>query len=130
MIKFIWDEAYSVGVDEIDEQHRALFELGNSLSGDELTQGEIKKYIMELYRYTRKHFAAEEKLMKESDYPGATAHRALHGELISRLNAVSLQSFEDRQALHYFRKFVYDWIIDHILNHDMEFFKYKRNAGQ
>ena len=67
-IIFEWDNSFSVANEEIDQQHKMLFDLANSI-GDDLNQQRIKKNIIVLYKYTREHFAAEEQMMQRISYP-------------------------------------------------------------
>ena len=70
MDKIIWDERYTLGVEEIDSQHRRLFALLDRLH-EAIGQGsdheEMKKIVMELVRYADEHFSAEESLMQDAD---------------------------------------------------------------
>ena len=74
-VQFIWKDNYSVGNPEIDDQHRDLFNLCNQLS-ESLTEKECKFIIMKLFKYTRLHFTAEEKLMKDLEFPLFVEHHA------------------------------------------------------
>jgi len=95
--------------------------LANSL-GEELNRQQIKKIIMDLYKYTREHFSTEEKMMKEAGYPKLEKHRDLHEELITELNEVCNQTFDDEESVFIFKKFIFDWLIKHILNQDKDYF--------
>jgi hemerythrin len=75
-----WTPALSVGVPDIDAQHRELFRRGERLitalrAGD---RGEVLPLLAYLDEYVVHHFAAEERLMKEVGYPGREAHAAAH----------------------------------------------------
>jgi len=119
-IKFEWDDSFSVANEEIDQQHKMLFDLANSI-GDDLNQQGIKRIIMELYKYTREHFAAEEQMMQKIDYPLFEEHKKLHEDLITKLNTICAQPFENKESVNDFVTFMYDWLTHHILNKDMEF---------
>jgi hemerythrin len=120
-VQLVWNETYSVGNPEIDAQHQRMFEIANSLS-EKLDAPAIKRTIMALYKHTREHFTAEEQMMKEIGYPKLAYHRELHNELITRLNSISTGSFDADWSVLHFKRFVYDWVIDHILNHDHDYF--------
>ena len=68
-----WTPSLSVGVDHIDEQHKTLFEKAEKLF-EAGRNHESKQYIGELLvfldRYTKEHFAEEEKYMLKIGYPG------------------------------------------------------------
>jgi hemerythrin len=125
-IIFKWDNSFSVANEEIDQQHKMLFDLANSI-GDDLNQQQIKKNIIVLYKYTREHFAAEEQMMKRISYPKFEEHKELHKDLITKLNTISAQPFEDDESVYDFITFMYDWLTHHILNKDMDFMRFAQD---
>jgi hemerythrin len=127
-IKFVWDESYSVGNEVIDSQHRRLFDLGNEIQNIQLS--EVTKTIMKLYKHTREHFDTEEQHMKVIGYPKLEQHRELHNDLISGLNDLVKKPINTDVGFESFKKFVYDWIIDHILNHDKKYFEFYQEKAQ
>ena len=85
-----WNKSFSVNNIEIDNQHKKLFELINKLhSSLKAGQGNtvLKPVLMELVEYVKVHFAHEEKLMKEKQYPDYDKHKQKHEEYISELKA-------------------------------------------
>jgi len=121
-INFIWQEDYSVGNDELDNQHKYLFELGNQIQAAGIT--EAKTYVMALYKYIREHFQLEEDHMKSMSYPDLESHRNLHNNLLSDLNVITDDFFEKSDSFEKFKAFFYNWLIDHILQHDKKYFKF------
>ena len=84
LVHIDWNESYDVGVKEMNEQHKKLFSFINVLSdvvGIENRKHTIGKVIDELVNYTVTHFAAEEKLMLENDYPEYEYHKETHDKL-------------------------------------------------
>jgi len=122
-ITFEWDQTYAVGNDDIDEQHKKLFALAKSVS-DMTDAKQVKSHIMDLFKYTREHFCDEEQMMKQIGYPKLDEHKELHEELITKLSNLSTRSFDTDQSISQFQKFVYDWLVDHIMNHDKEYFHF------
>ncbi|MGB4948103.1 MAG: hemerythrin domain-containing protein, partial [Candidatus Competibacter denitrificans] len=65
-----WSDALSVGVEEVDQQHKGLAQMVNELNGaihggwGKETRDDI---IVKLLEYTRVHFATEESLMSISN---------------------------------------------------------------
>ncbi len=71
-----WTPDLSVGVEEIDEQHRELFRRAERLiatlrCGD---RGEVLPLLAYLDEYVAHHFSAEERLMREVRYPALEEH--------------------------------------------------------
>src|SRR6476661_9169262 len=86
---FTWQARYSVGVPEIDAQHKKLIELINELfkamrvgGGDHI----MAKLFDSLLKYTQQHFAFEENLMRKGRYSGLEAHIEEHRKLISQVH--------------------------------------------
>lgn len=82
-----WTPALSVGVEEIDGQHRELFRRAGRLL-DGIRRGdpeEIDELVEYLHRYAISHFGAEEAAMRETRYPGYARHKAEHDRFISDL---------------------------------------------
>ncbi len=122
-VEFEWSDSYSVGNGLVDSQHKKMFKMVNTLSNN-ITAREISSLIMELYKYTRYHFSAEEQLMKDEDFEDLVEHKRYHENLISDLNEISIQKFDDEKIIHEFKKFFYNWLIDHIMHKDKKFFDF------
>lgn len=108
-----WKDAYKIGQDDIDAQHRHLFELTNALiaAHDVPT---LRKLIMQLYKHTREHFELEEALMHKLNFPGATAHTGYHNSLLRRLNAISQEVGQSRVNKLEVEQLMTDWALRHI----------------
>lgn len=112
-----WDEAFSLGLPEIDDQHQSLFEIMNRLWSAIVTRGDGARMLAilgELEHYTQTHFTAEETFMRVIHYPDFNAHKTAHTSFIQRLAA-------ERQALETGRPlsldllhFLKDWLVNHI----------------
>lgn len=126
-INVLWDERYSVCNDEIDRQHRYLFELAGSLP-ESIDHGTYVSSVMALYRYALKHFKDEEAMMRDKKYPLAGSHTKLHDELVVRLTEIASTPIEDNEHYFIFSKFVIDWLIEHILHHDRKFMEFMQHG--
>lgn len=83
-----WTEAYSVGVEAIDRDHRLLVELINQLHDAQetaQTRDLIASVLNVLLEYVERHFAAEEALMVRGGYPEIEQHRHEHRRLAMHL---------------------------------------------
>ena len=76
-----WDDYMSVGVDDIDEQHKDLIKAINRLY-EVVMRGDIgemrtarRKALDDLDHYVRHHFASEERFMEKISYPLLDEHR-------------------------------------------------------
>ena len=123
-----WGDLLSVGVDEIDDDHRKLVDLFNMLNHS-VTEGGDQAYLEaileELINCTVWHFSHEERLMLKYGYAAYEEHKAVHKELIKSARALqqkileegSLVSSEDIEFLEH-------WLSEHILTADMKMGEY------
>ncbi len=80
-MKLQWTQDLSVGVEEIDSQHKELFDRINNLDSA-MKQGMAKEEVVRLIdfldTYVIKHFGAEEKYMTDYAYSGYSLHKTKH----------------------------------------------------
>lgn len=78
----------------IDNEHRQLFDAVNKLL-DACSKGQGRKTMKQatqfLLNYVDNHFAHEEQLQQNSNYPGITAHKLFHANYKSKLNTIISQ---------------------------------------
>ena len=123
-----WNSSLSVGDALVDEQHKRLFNLLESLehvAADENT-GQVHAAVAELNRYICEHLRDEEAVLKSFRYKDYEAHCALHHEFELRLEALSRRlSTEDHYVvLQDLRDFVQTWLVQHISFVDLRFKPY------
>ncbi len=125
--KLIWDEKYSVGVAEIDNQHKRMFAVINELLdaiNTNTTQEQLGNVIDELIKYKIFHFATEEKYFKLFNYEGTDEHILKHKEFNDKLMVLKdkypIYSVEFAFELV---DFLEDWLIGHLMDVDQ---KYKK----
>jgi len=78
-----WSDSLSVGVDIIDEDHKAFFRLSDLFpeiinSQDEYRFILIETYINILYEYIEAHFLREQKALMSINFPDLANHIAAH----------------------------------------------------
>jgi len=122
-----WTEDLSVGVEEIDTQHKELFRRINSLV-DAIRKAECKLVIdgviKFLEEYAIMHFSEEEGYMKRYGYPEYLQHKTQHGIFMKSLSDLKEQAGLPRvQGRSYelsvtTNQMVVDWIIVHITRVD------------
>jgi len=117
-----WTNEFSIGIPHIDSQHQKLVEMVNNLHAAML-KGQAKdalgKLLDELKNYTVYHFASEEKVQQECNYPGYQAHKILHDKLTEQV--VEFQNkFKSGNATisSDLLGFLKDWLINHIQRED------------
>ncbi len=121
--KIEWIPAYTVGREDLDRQHKVLFQLVDDIPTS-LEHGDVNAIVMKLFKYTREHFTNEERILAAINYPKLAEHKVHHINLISQLTDYGGQGFSDEKALNDFREFAFNWITDHILQEDHQYVRY------
>ena len=126
---FLFTEDCILGIDEIDNEHRHLFDLINKVL-DMLNKSslldqyqEIKDLIADLEDYADQHFAHEEAYMQKIRDPELILQRAQHmdfREKMDEFDIVSVDLEEDQvQVLQDLLEFLAKWLYRHILGSDI-----------
>lgn len=124
-LKITWSEELSVGNAVIDSQHLEFTKRVNSLfAGILLGEGkrETLHEINFLHDYAAHHFATEEEIMKQCEFPELDSHKSEHEEFLHNLLAVK----EDVKSAHDISSAlvvqvnakVVDWLVTHLINSD------------
>ncbi len=131
-----WSERYSIGVEEIDNQHRELFARFNSLLSackEGVGQQEVIRLLQFLGDYVVEHFSAEEKLQVACGYPDYNKHRLEHEKFKHQLADLQDQLTAESSGLYLVivtNKVLVDWLVKHITQMDMEVGKYLRQPAK
>jgi len=123
--KLEWEEAYSVGVALIDEQHKMLIATINELLDvidTKPTKEKTDSVINKLIQYKQFHFATEEKYFKEFNYKKTDEHIAKHRLFTKKITEIQNRSTDNYVALVYeLIDFLENWFVDHLLHVDHEY---------
>ena len=116
-----WNNTFSIGVQEIDGHHRHLVELINRTS-DSLVAEDSRQNLKEVFEalldYSVYHFSAEEKLMKETRFPGQKSHIVAHNEFARWMLEKLAMLHRGEPLTLELLTFLYDWLTEHILGLD------------
>lgn len=122
----MWTDDLTVGISEIDSQHRELFTrlerlLDACMSGRE--QEEVLRMLDFLGEYAVIHFETEERLQRDHCYPGYESHRAEHDflrERLARFREELAQTGPTRDFVLRVNQLLIDWLRSHIREVDRE----------
>jgi len=124
MALFEWNDSMSIGIDDIDKDHRLLVDLLNLLH-DAVTDGQgreiVGSVLNSLSDYTDYHFAREETMLQACKYPDLDGHIKAHESLRARVRDIRMD-FEQGDTAdidHYVLEFLKDWLQAHIMGRDM-----------
>lgn len=125
MAILIWNQSYSVGVRELDEQHQALLRMINEMHyamNNDKGQEAISAIIEQMFDYMETHFATEEGYMRQCGYLGLPAHQREHEEFRSKARELK-QRVEAQEFVLSFEivQFLSDWLQNHIMVTDMKY---------
>ena len=128
-----WTDEYSVGIPEIDDQHKTLFELIDKIHTAILEHKGTTACVGvldELVDYTRIHFALEQSLMHMGHYPGYEDHCALHRNLVSEVEALQGRIHSGSAAISFeLLHFLRNWLSKHILGEDKKYGEFFATHG-
>lgn len=133
MALFNWDDKYSVGVRELDNQHKTLVQILNELfeaMQEKRSNDVLGKIISKLIDYTKTHFASEERYMQQYNYPELEAQKREHAAFTQKVLAFK-QDFEaGRVALSIsITSFLKDWLVNHISGSDKKYGPFLNSKG-
>lgn len=124
MALIIWTDKLSVGVPEIDEQHKKLVSMINSLH-DAMKAGkgkeQLKLVLDDVTNYVLVHFAYEEKLFIQYQYPEYKEHKAAHDAFVKKVT--EMRAMYDQQRLQAGQLMIalQEWLIKHINDIDKRY---------
>ncbi len=128
-----WSDQLSVQIPSVDEQHKKLINMINTL-GEALIQGEtqavLEKVFNGLIQYTDKHFQYEENLFRTHGYPGELNHRKQHDEFRSQLlNLQKKMNAGEGMVEVELLAFLKNWLTTHIMDTDKSYSSFFMEKG-
>jgi hemerythrin len=132
----LWTNNFSVGIEQIDAQHKVLIgyitDLETSVDNPDEKQrwSSIHYAIVQLRDYTRIHFSVEECLMEILDYPGRGPHIEEHKGFVETISDLERRSIThnditEGEIIEFLRR----WLLNHIETSDREYSSYFSSAN-
>ena len=124
MAFYEWNDNLAVNNMGIDNQHKKLIGLINELydaMGTGTAKDKMGKILTELINYTKTHFADEERLMEQNNYPGIGVQKAQHADFINKIESTyaEFQSGNNYLSISVMN-FLKDWLNKHIIELDKQ----------
>lgn len=121
-------DEFLTGIEQIDNEHRRLFEIAEELyvlKNEEFVPDKydnIRHILGELREYTITHFAHEEQYMESIGYKKIFTQKIQHTELINTIKEWNLDNIDENQdeAIEEILKTVTEWLTEHILYQDKQ----------
>ena len=125
-----------IGISEIDEEHRQLFELiaktDEALKNNDDSVTDALLLVNELKHYAALHFTHEEGYMKKINDPELKRQQKEHGAFIEKVNSYNFSNITKDNAsdiilelLEYLAK----WLMGHILGSDILIGHFTQKSG-
>ena len=105
-----WDSSFCIGNNDLNEQHKKLFALINTLDANRTSGAALK----ELLDFVVLHFKTEEDLFAKVGWSESASHKEIHDKFVQ--DALALKSVGDAE-MH----FIKQWLVDHIKQSDMKY---------
>ncbi len=128
MKDLVLDHILTLGIEEIDDDHRKLVNLFNVLNHS-IMEGAATDYVEavleELINCTVWHFSHEDRLMLKYGYDGFEEHKTEHQDLINSAREIQqkfrqLGKLDEKEDL----EFLEHWLTEHILVADQRLGSY------
>ncbi len=128
-----WDDKYSVGITEFDNQHKTLLDSVNTLFENMMSsidEDTPHKAVVELTGYAKVHFDAEEKAMAEFNYPDMEEHLKEHNFFKQKIADFEKDTGNAPTVLAFnIFNFIRTWILHHILVVDKKYTNFFNKNG-
>lgn len=123
-----WDHSLSIGIKDIDDQHKQLVELTDHVEilfkKALIGEGDFKEtcsVIDTLYGYVKEHFQTEEALMNKIEYPDVDEHAKKHRDFEAFVTGMTYDRIKENEETVLIQLFAFlsNWIVDHIKTEDI-----------
>jgi hemerythrin-like metal-binding domain len=120
-----WQDDYTVGVKELDDQHRCLLNTINTLleeQGDKYEAAKFSPALSSLIYYAYTHFATEERYLVQVHFPNLKQHVLEHIDFIMKTLGLALrvESGGDETRIELLR-YLKEWYSSHVLVTDRQY---------
>lgn len=129
-VPFAWQEAFELGVPDIDQDHKRILEHYHELylnMREGRGQEDYQRHIEFLMKYVEEHFEREERLQVTSSYSEIERHKAMHQNftlmVAQMIKEYQLRGVTNRDLIR-LNLFIKDWLLRHILIEDRKLAKH------
>lgn len=137
MQKYIWEEKYSVGVKEIDNQHKHFLEIVHQIidltDQENILSDDISAKISDMNDYAIYHFTTEENFFKHFAYPETEEHIATHDAYKERIDKFIAETekaeMDTKKTALEMAEFAGSWLTNHIMAMDQKYTDFMHKNG-
>lgn len=127
-----WQERNNTGIPIIDEQHRGILSIINSLyylTSNDVCDEALCAFISKAIKdYARIHFITEEGILQAVGYPGLEKQKEAHAIFAletEQMEHVSSRANDTKPLLNFLKK----WWLEHINEEDMQYVSFLRKPN-
>lgn len=126
----MWKDTYCLGVAQIDNQHKELFQLVENLietmDADPCPRVQLSSAVDFLKKYVHNHFRDEETYQEFIHYPHIEEHKKQHrlfGKTVIEYEKKFQETCYDVNVIKSFTGVLIAWLIYHVMNEDLKIAK-------
>lgn len=123
----VWRPEMSVGIEEIDNQHKQFIEIISNFYqafNNSRVEEELGGILKRLIEYAVFHFETEEQYFDKFNYELKDDHKKKHDELkVKVLNFKERFEKEGSIMIPEFTEFLIDWLVNHMEDEDQKYVK-------
>lgn len=120
---FDWNDSLLVGIKTIDDQHKQLVDMINTMHTAVAESGQhcpAPEMVARLKIYAAEHFHVEEGYMQAFAYPGLEAHQKEHQSFCDAVQTFEDNCTSDSANAAEVLDFLKQWLTEHILGVDVQ----------
>jgi hemerythrin len=128
----LWQDEFSVGIAEIDDQHKGVAELFSVIDAAiENREGwsDVFFKLEQLRDHARFHFALEEALMRMHGYSKLTEHIELHKHFLNKLDQLQMTTLSRHVTMNTIN-YLSNWYTEHMKTQDQSFVRHLVDNGK
>lgn len=127
LVRLLWRTDYQCGNAAIDQEHRLLFSLANSLldqfAQPQLHMQSVTTTLDRLQQHVLTHFQNEEALLKDKGYPDLDEHCRQHAKLIDQWQTLRAQLDSEGATLGEIIEYLaIKMVQEHLIEQDRKYF--------
>lgn len=129
---FQWDKQYELKVGAMDDEHKKLIALMNSLHKKYESKAPFFEQLAafkELANFTVKHFADVEAFMAAIKFPSLEIHKIIHKQLLEKIFHFSAEIEKSKSISPDIFGFLKTWLTAHILGVDTQYAEHSRKKA-
>lgn len=133
MVALEWLDTFEVGLKQIDDDHRQMLAIMRQIkaAGELRDRERCVALLDELVAFSQAHFAREEAILRDIEFPSADVHEAYHADLLERADVVK----EACKTIRSDRDFrdcceeMFGFLIDDVIAGDMKIKSFLQERG-